>query len=105
MKMSGEHLHDGDQLRLDLFPEVPWDGRSPRGLTRSNNVLYLKPELPRPRGDGGSSEDQLELLPTDGPHRKRVTPTSSSVGATPLLVDVGRPRRGRGQRGGYRGEK
>jgi len=103
--MSGEHLRDGDQLRLDLFPEVPWDGRSPRGLTRSKKGLYLKPELPRPRGDGGSSDDQLELWPIDGPHGERAPPTSFTVGGAPLLVDVRRPRRGRDQRGGYRGEK
>ena len=32
------------QFELDLFPRVPWDGRSPRGLTRGWNVLPLRQE-------------------------------------------------------------
>ena len=35
---------DGDQLELNLFPQLPWGGRSPRALTRIHKVLSLKPE-------------------------------------------------------------
>ncbi len=31
------------QLRCDLFPQEPWDGRSPRGLTRVGLGVILKP--------------------------------------------------------------
>ncbi len=33
-----------EQLELDLFPGVPWAGRSPRGLTRVGKELYLRQE-------------------------------------------------------------
>ena len=35
------------QLRLELFPGIPWDGRDPRTLTRGREVLYSKREQGR----------------------------------------------------------
>ncbi len=37
-------LHDSDQLELDLFPGEPWQGRSPRALTRVGVGFIFKPE-------------------------------------------------------------
>ncbi len=34
---------DSEQLALGLFPGVPWDGRSPRVLTRAHKGLIFKP--------------------------------------------------------------
>jgi len=46
MRKLSAFLCDGDQLSLDLFPGIPWDGRSPRGLTRVGSGLFLRPEPP-----------------------------------------------------------
>jgi len=35
---------DSDQLQLGLFPGEPWDGISPRVLTRGHLGLIFKPE-------------------------------------------------------------
>ncbi len=67
MKMSGEHLRDGDQLELDLFHGIPWDGRQPRALTRGHNLVFLRPEPHR--HEVFFAEDQLELWPVEVPHR------------------------------------
>ena len=82
---------DGDQLELDLFPGVPWNGRSPRALTRCRNGLYLRPEPPG--HEVFFDPEQLELWQADRPHRKR-GPRRRAAGA-PLLVDLKRTRRGR----------
>ena len=34
----------GDQLEMDLFPGVPWAGRSPRALTRHRMAFIFKAE-------------------------------------------------------------
>ena len=39
-------LREGDQFELRLFPGEPWEGRSPRSLTRGWKALFLKPEAP-----------------------------------------------------------
>jgi len=35
---------DGDQFELGLFAEEPWEGRSPRVLTRGHLGLIFKPQ-------------------------------------------------------------
>ncbi len=42
MRTLGEGPRDGDQLELDLFPEIPWGGRRPRDLTRGGCILIFK---------------------------------------------------------------
>ncbi len=35
------------QFELDLFPDEPWGGHSPRALTRARSGLFLRQEPPR----------------------------------------------------------
>ncbi len=65
MKVSGEYLRDGDQFRLQLFPGVPWDGQSPRALTRGGLALFLRPEPPS--HEVFFDPEQLELWPVERP--------------------------------------
>ncbi len=60
---------DGDQLRLDLFADVPWDGQSPRALTRRFIPLFLRQ---KPSGSTRfyADPEQLELWPNEGPTPK-----------------------------------
>ena len=37
---------EGEQLQLELYPGVPWAGRSPRALTVARKALFLRPEPP-----------------------------------------------------------
>ncbi len=46
MKALNDILRDGDQLELDLFPGVPWQGHAPRALTRVKSGLFLRQEPP-----------------------------------------------------------
>ncbi len=46
MRSSGGITHDGDQYELDLYPGVPWDGRSARALTKVGKGLFLRQEPP-----------------------------------------------------------
>ncbi len=82
MRRSGEPPPDGDQLRLDLFPGEPWDGRSPRALTKSAQGLYLRPEPPRHEVMHVRLGDGQGLWP-EGPHgekgRRRSLPAASLV--------------------------
>ncbi len=78
--MAPELPRDGDQLRLDLFADVPWDGRSPRALARGGSALYLRPEPPLPRGPFHDPE-QLEFWPVDG-HTERGQPSFRSAAPT-----------------------
>ncbi len=91
MKVSGEHLRDGDQLRLDLFHDVPWDGRSPRGLTRVGLGLYLRPEPPS--HEVYFDPEQLEIWPVDRPPREKSLPTVVCGGASLLLEPYSLTRR------------
>ncbi len=48
--MLGEALMEAvGQLSLALFPGEPWEGRSPRGLTRVGMGVILKPQGVRAR--------------------------------------------------------
>ncbi len=64
MRYAGGTPRNGDQLELRLFPGEPWDGRSPRALTRVGVGFILKP-------GGGESGDvfvdpeQYDLWPPD----------------------------------------
>jgi len=75
---------DGDQLRLALFVDVAWDGRSPRVLTKGFIPLFLR-RKPPPH-EVFFDEDQLELWPIERPHRKKSPDRVVSVGA-PSLFD------------------
>ena len=47
MRRTSGFLREGDQFVLDLFPGEPWDGRSPRSLTRVlTGGLFFRPEPP-----------------------------------------------------------
>ncbi len=87
---------DSEQLNLDLFPGEPWNGRSPRALTRVGSGLFLRPEPPKATRcmvDPG----QLEMWPSQGPHRKRSVGRVVSAGA-PSLLPLKGPRRGRSRK-------
>jgi len=49
------------QLSLEL--RMPWDGYSPRGLTKGANVFRLPPRGREPVDPECSNVDQLELFP------------------------------------------
>ncbi len=87
---SGEGwlLRDGDQLELLLFDvrrRIPWEGRSPRGLTRAAQVFILKAGAAKKRERSRGCRGQLELFS----HQKGPGATFKSVGA-PLLVPLKR---------------
>jgi len=51
--------HDSDQLNLDLDDvrlRIPWEGRSPRGLTRVAKGLFLSQEAQKSVSDSASPE-------------------------------------------------
>ncbi len=91
MKEASDLLRDGDQLRLDLFRSVPWDGLSPRGLTRGSLGLFSRQKPPR--HEVFFDPEQLELWPVEGHTEVRAAP--GSPGAVPLGGRVRGPRRGR----------
>ncbi len=84
----GAPPRDGDQLRLELFVGVPWDGRSPRALTKGSTALSLRREPVRAH-EVFVDPEQYDLWPLEvsgpitieGPLRKDV-----SEGA-PLLLE------------------
>ncbi len=62
MRVSGEHPRDGEQYLLGLkWESEPWEGWTPRSLTRCQSLLFLRPEPPS-HEDYFDSE-QLELWP------------------------------------------
>ena len=82
---------NSEQLELDLFPGEPWNGRSPRGLTKVQIGLFLGPEPPG--HEVYLDPEQLSLFDTSqgGHTEKRRRP---AVGA-PSLLPLQGPRRGR----------
>ncbi len=83
--------HDGDQLRFSLdWGKEPWEGRSPRSLTKVAILLFLRPEPPG--HEVFFDPEQYDLWPDDVATQKDGAP---SVLGAPLLVDLKRSRRGR----------
>ena len=79
---------NSEQLELELFRGLPWDGRSPRVLTKGFIPLFLR-QKPSPH-EVFFNADQLELWPIDRPHREKTPP--SPYGGAPLLVDLPKRR-------------
>ena len=73
---------DGDQWRLDLFKGEPWDGRSPRGLTRVQISLSLKRELPGHEVYVDPAQLDFFRRQSEATKRKRLP---QAVGASSLL--------------------
>ena len=83
MERRSGFLREGDQYVLDLFPGLPWAGRSPRALTQGKKLLYLRREPP-----GHEVEMDLTQLTLWGgsvrpPWGRRPQP---AAGAPPLLL-------------------
>ncbi len=82
---------DGDQLVLDLFRGEPWNGRSPRGLTRGHKPVIFEARAAS-RHEVFVDPAQLEIWPfeeaivREGPRR------AVSAGA-PLLDELTFTRR------------
>ena len=75
-------FHTGDQLELDLFQGVPWDGRSPRGLTKVSGRLFLRRKPPR--HEVRLDAVQLEIWPNQFSHTEKRGP-QPKAGAPSLL--------------------
>ncbi len=71
-----------EQLQLKLFPGVPWDGRSPRALTRAGSGFILKPEAHR-HEVFFADPDQYDLFCKTG-HKDGGAPPI--YGGAPLLL-------------------
>jgi len=85
---------DGDQFELDLYPGEPWNGRSPRVLTRVGEGLFLRPEPPRHEVIHVCDPNQLDLWREKG-HTAKKAPRRGSRGAPSLLpLKETRGRRG-----------
>ncbi len=82
MKLPSSVPRDGDQLRLDLFKGVPWDGRNPRGLTRVQILLSSRREPPGHVVYPDS--EQLEIWPESVKATRRERPRQAA-GAPSLL--------------------
>jgi len=81
-------LREGEQLQLSLgLRKEPWDGRSPRALTKVGLGLFLRPEPP----SHGVKEwdDQLLFWPVER-HTPKKAPGASTPGA-PLLLECRLP--------------
>ncbi len=74
---------DGEQLRLDLFAGEPWDGRTPRGLTRVQILLFSRQEPP----SHGVYLDpaQLDFWLRSSKATKRKKAPAKQAGASSLL--------------------
>ncbi len=82
-------FRDGDQLELDLFPGVPWNGHSPRGLTKGRMVLYSKRERQGHEVDVDPMQLSLWAVSVRPPRDKR---PRQAAGA-PLLLPLKKGRR------------
>ncbi len=83
MEALQDFTRDGDQLELDLFPGEPWNGRSPRGLTRVSEVLFFE----RERGATRSRDPlQLEIwpVPPRATRKRRIRPAAGASTLLPL---------------------
>ena len=74
---------DGDQLVLALdWGSEPWEGRSPRGLTKGFIPLFLRQAPPKKRERRRECPEQLALF-EGGKGRRGFSP------AAPLLLEPG----------------
>jgi len=93
----------GEQFDLDLFPGVPWGGRSPRGLTRVRLGLIFNARAEEPRGFS-RDQAQLVLWPVSKKPRRRKR-LQQAAGAPTLLplrpVEHPARRARRGYREGF----
>jgi len=88
------HIRVGDQFELDLFPGVPWGGRSPRSLTRVGSGLFSRQEPPGHEVEMDPA--QLELIP-GGKVAIRDLVLPPAVGAPSLLPLRHRAKQFRGR--------
>ncbi len=72
---------NSEQLSLGLFSEEPWDGQSPRYLTRGRKALFLRQE-PQKSVSEFVDPDQYDIWPTS-PERPPVI-----YRGAPLLVEI-----------------
>ena len=75
--------HVGDQLELALDDQrvrIPWEGRSPRGLTRGFGALFLRQAPPKKRERSRDCPGQIDLFED----RKRLPGRSRGA---PLLFE------------------
>ncbi len=90
MKVPVDPSRDQRQLNLDLFRGIPWDGLSPRVLTRGFIPLFLRRKPPS--HEVFFDREQLEIWPAEWPPRMK-RPRVSSPGAS-LLLEPYQKRRG-----------
>ncbi len=77
-------LRDGEQLSLDLHDKratIPWEGRSPRGLTKAANALFLNREGQKKR----ERSREEPICPECGQSVKGGAPYRGA----PLLIPIG----------------
>ena len=72
-----------EQHELDLFPDEPWGGVSPRGLTRGHLGFIFKPEAQKHARF--FDPEQIELFPRRRSTRTRNIRRIPSAGAVTLL--------------------
>ncbi len=84
---------DAMQLELDLFPGVPWGGRSPRGLTRVKYSLFLRQKPPG--HEVYVDPSQLEMWPVSVQATKRKKAPIGSADGAPSLLPLKKGRRSR----------
>ncbi len=89
MRQHGALPRDGEQYCLRLFEGVPWEGRSPRGLTRGRFALFSSQSAPP--HEVFFDREQLEFWPVDG--NKEIHTVPLSRGAVPLGMSSRRVRR------------
>ncbi len=88
--MSKSHPLMANQLILDLFRGEPWDGRSPRALTRGADLVILTAGA-----DGHEvypDPTQLELWPEPRSHTEKV---AGGTAGAPTLLPLPEARQGR----------
>ena len=80
------------QLSLDLFPGVPWDGRSPRVLTKGHLGLIFTALAPKARAISLDPR-QLEFWPPEEKAPRRGAPSAPTLLPLPYEVGLSHSRR------------